>query len=97
MSKVEMDKNLPESHLMHQPISHYLYIIIKAETINCPSLLKNINFTSTIYTRYNTTLKNYKRFSNSSFLSSKPGLPNNANIFCLYASTPGWLNGLTPN
>lgn len=42
-------------------------------------------------------LYNYKRASKSFFLSSKPGLPSNANIFCLYASTPGWLNGFTPN
>ena len=28
---------------------------------------------------------------------SKPFLPNNANMFFLYSSTPGWSNGLTPN
>ena len=37
-----------------------------------------------------------RRFSNSSFLSSNPGLPRSANIFFLYASTPGWSNGLMP-
>lgn len=31
----------------------------------------------------------YKRLSNSAFFSSKPGLPSKANIFTLYASTPG--------
>ena len=32
---------------------------------------------------------NYKRLFNSSASSSNPGLPNKANIFFLYASTPG--------
>ena len=36
-------------------------------------------------------------FSNSAFFSSKPGLPSNANMFTLYASTPGWSNGFTPS
>ena len=27
---------------------------------------------------------------------SYPGLPRSLNIFFLYASTPGWLNGFTP-
>ena len=31
----------------------------------------------------------FKRFSSSAFFSSNPGLPSNANIFTLYASTPG--------
>ena len=31
----------------------------------------------------------YKRLFNSSASSSNPGLPNKANIFFLYASTPG--------
>ena len=31
----------------------------------------------------------YKRLFNSSAKSSNPGLPNKANIFFLYASTPG--------
>ena len=39
---------------------------------------------------------NYKRLFNSSASSSNPGLPNKANIFFLYASTPGWSNGFTP-
>ena len=38
----------------------------------------------------------YKRLFNSSANSSNPGLPNKANIFFLYASTPGWSNGFTP-
>ena len=29
--------------------------------------------------------------------SSYPGLFSKANIFFLYASTPGWLNGFTPS
>lgn len=33
----------------------------------------------------------------SSYYSSYPGFPSNLNIFVLYFSTPGWLNGLTPN
>ena len=28
--------------------------------------------------------------------SSKPGFSRRANMFFLYASTPGWLNGFTP-
>ncbi len=38
----------------------------------------------------------YRRSLNSLARSSKPGLPRNANMFFLYASTPGWLNGLMP-
>ncbi|EMI13112.1 hypothetical protein C883_3253 [Bacillus stratosphericus LAMA 585] len=38
-----------------------------------------------------------RRLSSSAFFSSKPGFPNKANMFTLYASTPGWSNGLTPS
>ena len=38
-----------------------------------------------------------RRLSSSLRRSSKPGLPSSANMFFLYASTPGWLNGLTPS
>jgi hypothetical protein len=41
-------------------------------------------------------LQTYKRASSAFFSSSKPGLPSSANMFFLYASTPGWSNGLTP-
>ena len=36
-----------------------------------------------LYSNDNLQSKNYKRSSNSFFLSSYPGLPSNANIFCL--------------
>ena len=36
------------------------------------------------------------RASSSARRSSYPGLPNKANMFFLYASTPGWSKGLTP-
>ncbi|CAI6078975.1 hypothetical protein COHCIP112018_02703 [Cohnella sp. JJ-181] len=39
----------------------------------------------------------YSRASSSFFFSSKPGLPSSANMLTLYASTPGWSNGLTPS
>ena len=38
----------------------------------------------------------YRRAFNSLANSSNPGFPSKANIFFLYASTPGWSNGLTP-
>ena len=31
------------------------------------------------------------------YFPSYPGFPNNLNIFVLYFSTPGWLNGFIPN
>ncbi len=39
----------------------------------------------------------YSLFLNSSPCFSKPGLLSSANIFFLYASTPGWSKGFTPN
>lgn len=39
----------------------------------------------------------FKRFSSSAFFSSYPGLPRRENMLTLYASTPGWSNGFTPN
>ena len=50
-----------------------------------------INFP--VYLNY---LTSFNFFSNSFPASSYPGFPNNANIFFLYASTPGWSNGFTP-
>lgn len=37
----------------------------------------------------------FNRSCNSLDSSSNPGLPNKANIFSLYASTPGWSKGFT--
>jgi|GEM_PF-2108644 len=37
------------------------------------------------------------RFFSSSVIFSNPGFPSRANIFFLYASTPGWSNGFTPS
>lgn len=34
-------------------------------------------------------------FLSMALCSSNPGLPSSANMFFLYASTPGWSNGLT--
>ena len=38
--------------------------------------------------------ENYKRALSSAPSSSNPGLPRRANMFFLYASTPGWSNGV---
>ena len=39
----------------------------------------------------------YSLASSSALRSSYPGLPRRANIFFLYASTPGWSKGFTPS
>ena len=39
----------------------------------------------------------YKRALMALLSASYPGLSSKANIFFLYASTPGWSNGLTPS
>ena len=60
-------------------------------------MILNFRYFKENFNILNSSLNNFIIFSNSSFSFSNPGLPNKANMFFLYASTPGWSNGLTPN
>lgn len=88
--------------LNHVTIYGYISIALKIltipnETSNRIKKPERKVFTLTPFWLFSFKLFSYYNlFISSSRSFSYPGFPRRANIFFLYASTPGWLNGFTP-